>query len=52
MTPAFLNVDALRQGQRWQARLPDQRAAEAMAQRHELPDLLCRVLAGAGRWHR
>jgi single-stranded-DNA-specific exonuclease len=49
MTPApFLNVTRSAKGQRWQARLTDQRAAEAMAQRHDLPELLCRVLAGRG----
>lgn len=44
----FLNVARSAKGQRWQARLPDQRVAEAMAQRHDLPELLCRVLAGRG----
>jgi single-stranded-DNA-specific exonuclease len=41
-----LNVTRSAKGLRWQARLADQRIAEAMAQRHELPDILCRVLAG------
>lgn len=44
----FLDVTRSAKGQRWQARLVDQRAAEAMAQRHELPEILCRVLAGRG----
>ncbi|MFT3672122.1 single-stranded-DNA-specific exonuclease RecJ [Aestuariivirga sp.] len=44
--PAFLNVSKSAKGLRWQARLADQRVAEAMAQRHELPEILCRVLAG------
>lgn len=49
MTAApFLNVTRSAKGQRWQARLPDQRLAEAMAQQHDLPDILCRVLAGRG----
>lgn len=49
MTPApFLNVSRSAKGQRWQARLADQRAAEAMGQQHDLPELLCRVLAGRG----
>ena len=49
MTAApFLNVTRSDKGQRWQARLPDQRLAEAMAQQHDLPDILCRVLAGRG----
>ena len=46
VAPAFLNVSRSAKGQRWQARLQDQRAADAMAQRHELPEVLCRVLAG------
>ncbi|MBL8791621.1 MAG: single-stranded-DNA-specific exonuclease RecJ [Rhizobiales bacterium] len=44
--PAFLNVSRSAKGLRWQSRLADQRIAEAMAQRHELPEILCRVLAG------
>ncbi len=35
-------------GRRWRARLDDTRAAEAIAQRYELPDLLGRVLAARG----
>ncbi|MBK8771590.1 MAG: single-stranded-DNA-specific exonuclease RecJ [Rhizobiales bacterium] len=46
--PAFLNVTRSAKGQRWQARLQDVRVAEAIAQRHDLPELLCRVLAGRG----
>ncbi len=48
MKPAFLKVERSFKGQRWIARLDDTRAAEAMAQRHDLPDLLCRVLAARG----
>ena len=32
-------------GRRWEARLEDARLAEAISQRHELPDILGRVLA-------
>ena len=48
MTTAFLNVNRSAKGQRWVARLQDTRTAEAMAQQHELPEILCRVLAGRG----
>ncbi len=48
MTEAFLKVEHSLKGQRWQARLKDTRSSEAMAQRHELPEILCRVLAGRG----
>jgi len=46
--PAFLKVERSLKGQRWIARLEDQRTAEAVAQRHDLPELLCRVLAARG----
>jgi single-stranded-DNA-specific exonuclease len=48
VTRAFLNVERSVTGRRWQARLADTRLAEAIAQRHELPDILGRVLAGRG----
>ena len=48
MTRAFLNVERSVTGRRWQARLEDTRAAEAISQRHELPDILGRVLAARG----
>lgn len=48
MTRAFLNVERSLTGRRWQARLEDQRLAEAISQQHELPDILGRVLAGRG----
>jgi single-stranded-DNA-specific exonuclease len=43
--PAFLNVTNSAKGQRWEARLKDTRAAETISQRHDLPDILGRVLA-------
>ena len=48
MTRAFLNVERSATGRRWQARLEDARLAEAISQRHELPDILGRVLAARG----
>ncbi|MFT3986243.1 single-stranded-DNA-specific exonuclease RecJ [Aestuariivirga sp.] len=45
---AFLNVERSLTGRRWEARLKDQRLAEAISQRHELPDMLGRVLAARG----
>jgi single-stranded-DNA-specific exonuclease len=42
---AFLNVTRSVSGRLWRARLGDTRLAEAISQRHELPDLLGRVLA-------
>jgi single-stranded-DNA-specific exonuclease len=47
-SPLFLNVQTSAKGQRWLPRLDDGRAAEAMCQRHDLPEILCRVLAGRG----
>jgi single-stranded-DNA-specific exonuclease len=44
----FLNVTRSAKGQRWEPRLENTRAAEAMAQRYDLPDILCRVLAARG----
>ena len=48
MTRAFLNVERSASGRRWKPRLTDTRLAEAIAQRHELPDILGRVLAARG----
>lgn len=48
MTRAFLNVERSASGRRWQARLDDARLAEAISQRHELPEILGRVLAARG----
>jgi single-stranded-DNA-specific exonuclease len=45
---AFLNVERSACGRRWKARLEDPRTAEAISQRHELPDILGRVLAARG----
>ncbi len=45
---AFLNVTRSAKGQRWEGRPLDGRMAEAMAQQHELPEILCRVLVGRG----
>ena len=42
---AFLNVEKSLTGRRWAARLGDERLALAMAQRHGLPDAICRLLA-------
>src|SRR5262245_61954455 len=42
---AFLGVERSLTGRRWAARLGDERAALAMAQRHGLPDAICRLLA-------
>ena len=44
----FLNVERSATGRRWKARLDDQRIAEAISQRHELPEILGRVLAARG----
>ena len=48
MTSSFLNVERSSTGRRWESRLEDQRIAEAISQRHELPDILGRVLAARG----
>lgn len=45
---AFLNVERSASGRRWKARLEEQRIAEAISQRHELPDIIGRVLAARG----
>lgn len=42
---AFLGVERSLTGRRWAARLADERAALAIAQRHGLPDAICRLLA-------
>ncbi|MBM3520100.1 MAG: single-stranded-DNA-specific exonuclease RecJ [Alphaproteobacteria bacterium] len=44
----FLNVARSVTGRRWEARLKDTRLAEAISQRHDLPDILGRVLAARG----
>lgn len=47
-SPAFLEVESSARGLRWRARLDDQRLAETISQRFELPDLVARVLAARG----
>lgn len=42
---AFLGVERSLTGRRWAERLSDERIALAMAQRHGLPDAICRLLA-------
>jgi single-stranded-DNA-specific exonuclease len=42
---AFLGIERSLTGRRWAARLADDRVALAMAQRHALPDAVCRLLA-------
>ncbi|MEG9884600.1 MAG: single-stranded-DNA-specific exonuclease RecJ [Hyphomicrobiales bacterium] len=46
--PHFLNVSQSVSGRAWQARAIEHRDAKAMAERHDLPELLSRVLAGRG----
>ncbi len=46
--PAFLDVDKSVKGQRWIARLDDQRLAHAIAEKNELPEILGRVMAARG----
>ncbi len=48
MKPAFLGVDKSLRGNRWVARLDDTRVAEQISQRHDLPDILGRVLSARG----
>ncbi len=48
MKPAFLGVEKSLRGNRWAARLDDNRLAEAISQRHDLPEILGRVLAARG----
>jgi single-stranded-DNA-specific exonuclease len=46
--PAFLDVTRSVKNQRWVARLDDQRLAEAIAEKNELPEILGRVMAARG----
>ena len=46
--PAVLGVERSLSGKRWRARLTEDRAALAIAQRHGLPEIVGRVLAGRG----
>ncbi|MDE2384826.1 MAG: single-stranded-DNA-specific exonuclease RecJ [Alphaproteobacteria bacterium] len=45
---AFLSVTRSAKGQLWQARLPDQRLAHAIAEKYDLPEILGRVMAARG----
>jgi single-stranded-DNA-specific exonuclease len=45
MRAAFLGIERSLTGRRWAVRLADERVALAMAQRHGLPDAICRLLA-------
>lgn len=45
---AFLGVERSLAGQRWRARLEDERAALTIAQRHGLPEVVGRALAARG----
>ncbi len=45
---AFLGVERSLRGKRWRSRLRDEQAALLLSQRHELPDLVARVLAARG----
>ena len=47
--PAFLGVERSLTGKRWATRLGDERQALAIAQRHGLPDAICRLLAARDR---
>ncbi len=46
--PAFLEVERSIKGQRWVARLDDERLAHAIAEKNELPEILGRVMAARG----
>ena len=46
--PAFLDVEKSVKGQRWVARLEDQRLAQTIAEKNELPEILGRVMAARG----
>jgi single-stranded-DNA-specific exonuclease len=44
----FLGIGRSASGRRWQLRLTESRLAEAIAQQHELPEILARVLVARG----
>ncbi len=46
--PAFLDVEKSVKRQRWVARLDDQRLAQTIAEKNELPEILGRVMAARG----
>ncbi len=45
---AFLNITRSAKGQLWEARLEDQRLAHTIAEKHDLPEILGRVMAARG----
>lgn len=47
-SPPLLGVGRSLNGRCWRLRRCDERIALAIAQRHDLPELLCRVIAGRG----
>ncbi|WP_144292795.1 single-stranded-DNA-specific exonuclease RecJ [Rhodoligotrophos appendicifer] len=47
-SPHFLGVNASVSGKSWRTRLENTRLATAIGQRHDLPEILSRVLAGRG----
>jgi len=48
MSGAFLNVERSLTDRQWRQRASDDRIAMALAQRYDLPDVVCRVLVGRG----
>ncbi len=44
----FLDVERSLSGRRWTPRLRDERLAQAIAEQHELPEILGRVMAARG----
>ncbi len=46
--PAFLDIESSIKGQRWVARIDDQRLAHAIAEKNDLPEILGRVMAARG----
>jgi single-stranded-DNA-specific exonuclease len=46
--PCFLGVTRSVTGKRWESRLDNERLARALAQRHDLPDVVARVMVGRG----
>ena len=46
--PCFLGVTRSVTGKRWESRVDNDRRARAMAQQHDLPDVVARVMAGRG----
>jgi len=46
--PCFLGVTRSVMGKRWEGRLDNDRLARALAQQHDLPDVVARVMVGRG----